>query len=508
MRNLGLYRLQRHDRRTIGMHWQIHKDSRNHYQVAAKRGEQLPVAIAFGCPPAVTYASTAPLPGDIDEYLFAGFLQGKRIEMVDCKTVPLQVPAHAEVVIEGWLEPGEMLPEGPFGDHTGFYTPQEPFPALTIDCVTMRKRPLLQSIVVGRPPTEDGPLGRATERFFLPLLKIIVPDIVDYHLPESGGFHNCAIVSIDKKYPKHAQKVMHAIWGAHMMSLTKLIVVVDADCDVHDLHEVSWRALGNTDYARDLTVVEGPVDHLDHASYQQFWGGKAGIDATAQVARGGLHARRRLAAHGRVRPADGGDWSTAAGRSTASREQRIRSASRSRAGDQGLPAPRDDRALGLRAALRLHRRADRDVPWDRHVHWGELLLVTVAMVGLRTFAMAANRIIDREIDARNPRTAHRELVTGAVSVRSAWTGRADRAGRLPGRRRAAQPAVPGARAARGGADGGLSVRQAVHRTSRTPSSASPRRWARSAPGSRSPAPGRGRRRSSASRSASGSAAST
>ncbi|MDI2127032.1 menaquinone biosynthesis decarboxylase [Yinghuangia seranimata] len=283
VRNLGLYRLQRHDKRTIGMHWQIHKDSRNHYQVAARRGERLPVAIAFGCPPAVTYASTAPLPGDIDEYLFAGFVQGKRVEMVDCKTVPLQVPAEAEVVLEGWLEPGVMRDEGPFGDHTGFYTPMEPFPALTIDCVTMRKDPLLQSIVVGRPPTEDGPLGKATERFFLPLLKIIVPDIVDYDLPEAGGFHNCAIVSIDKKYPKHAQKVMHAIWGAHMMSLTKLIVVVDADCDVHDYQEVAWRAFGNVDYARDLTVVEGPVDHLDHASYQQFWGGKAGIDATRKL---------------------------------------------------------------------------------------------------------------------------------------------------------------------------------------------------------------------------------
>ncbi|AKH84164.1 hypothetical protein AA958_20450 [Streptomyces sp. CNQ-509] len=283
VRNLGLYRLQRHDRRTIGMHWQIHKDSRNHYQVAARRGEKLPVAIAFGCPPAVTYAATAPLPGDMDEYMLAGFIGGKRVEMVDCKTVPLQVPAHAEVVLEGWLEPGKELPEGPFGDHTGFYTPQEPFPALTIDAVTMRRRPLLQSIVVGRPPTEDGPLGRATERFFLPLLKVIVPDIVDYHLPEAGGFHNCAIVSIDKKYPKHAQKVMSAIWGAHMMSLTKLIIVVDADCDVHDLHEVAWRALGNTDYSRDLSVVEGPVDHLDHASYQQFWGGKAGIDATAKL---------------------------------------------------------------------------------------------------------------------------------------------------------------------------------------------------------------------------------
>ena len=282
VRNLGLYRLQRHDRRTIGMHWQIHKDSRNHYQVAAARGERLPVAIAFGCPPAVTYAATAPLPADIDEYLFAGFLQGKRVELTDCLTVPLQVPAQAEVVLEGWLEPGVMRPEGPFGDHTGYYTPQELFPALTVDCVTMRKDALLQSIVVGRPPTEDGPLGRATERFFLPLLRLIIPDIVDYHLPEAGAFHNCAIVSIDKKYPKHAQKVMSAVWGAHLLSLTKLVIVVDADCDVHDLQEVAWRALGNVDYAHDLLLTSGPVDHLDHASYQQFWGGKAGIDATAK----------------------------------------------------------------------------------------------------------------------------------------------------------------------------------------------------------------------------------
>lgn len=280
IRNLGLYRLQRHDKRTIGMHWQIHKDSRNHYQVAARRGERLPVAIAFGCPPAVTYASTAPLPGDIDEYLFAGFIAGRRIEMVDCKTVPLQVAGAGGGRDRGLAGARRDAPGGPLRRPHRVLHPQEPFPALTIDCVTMRKRPLLQSIVVGRPPTEDGPLGRATERFFLPLLKIIVPDIVDYHLPEAGGFHNCAIVSIDKKYPKHAQKVMHAVWGAHMMSLTKLIVVVDADCDVHDLHEVAWRALGNTDYARDLSVVEGPVDHLDHASYQQFWGGKAGIDAT------------------------------------------------------------------------------------------------------------------------------------------------------------------------------------------------------------------------------------
>lgn len=282
-RNLGLYRLQRFDARTIAIHWQIHKDSTNHYAVAARRGERLPVAIAFGCPPAVTYAATAPLPADVDEYLFAGFIQRERIDLVDCKTVPLQVPAHCELVLEGWLEPGETRLEGPFGDHTGFYTPVEQFPALTVTAVTSRREPMLQSIVVGRPPTEDGPLGKATERFFLPLLKMIIPDVVDYDLPETGGFHNCAIVSIDKRYPKHAQKVMYAIWGAHLMSLTKLIVVVDADCDVHDYAQVSWRAFGNVDYARDLVHVEGPVDHLDHASYQQFWGGKVGIDATRKL---------------------------------------------------------------------------------------------------------------------------------------------------------------------------------------------------------------------------------
>jgi 4-hydroxy-3-polyprenylbenzoate decarboxylase len=282
-RNLGLYRLQRHDAKTVGMHWQIHKDSTNHYAVAQRRGERLPVAIALGCPPAVTYAATAPLPADIDEYLFAGFVQRERVELVDCKTVPLQVPANCEVVLEGWLEPGVTRPEGPFGDHTGYYTPVEPFPALTVTAMTMRKKPMLQSIVVGRPPTEDGPLGKATERFFLPLLKVIVPDIEDYDLPETGGFHNCAIISIHKRYPKHAQKVMHAIWGAHLMSLTKLIVIVDADCDVHDYAQVSWRAFGNVDYDRDLVHAQGPVDHLDHASYQQFWGGKLGLDATAKL---------------------------------------------------------------------------------------------------------------------------------------------------------------------------------------------------------------------------------
>ncbi len=287
-RNLGMYRLQRHDRNHVGMHWQIHKDSTAHHAVAERRGERLPVAIAFGCDPVVTYAASAPLPG-IDEYLFAGFLRGERVELVDCLTVPLQVPATAQVVFEGWLEPGERRPEGPFGDHTGFYTPVEPFPVLHVETVTRQRDPIFQTIVVGRPPQEDGPLGKATERIFLPLVQLTVPEIVDYDLPVAGVFHNCVVVSIEKRYPKQAQKVMNAIWGTGLLSLSKLIVVVDADCDVHDYAEVAWRAFGNVDYAHDLLLTSGPVDHLDHSAYQQFWGGKVGVDATAKLHCEGYH---------------------------------------------------------------------------------------------------------------------------------------------------------------------------------------------------------------------------
>jgi 4-hydroxy-3-polyprenylbenzoate decarboxylase len=282
-RNLGLYRLQQHSSHTLGMHWQIHKDSTAHHAVAERLGRRLPVAIAFGADPVVSYAASAPLPGDIDEYLFAGFLRGERVELVDCLTVPLQVPAHAQVILEGYVEPGERAPEGPFGDHTGFYTPVEPFPVLHIECMTMRRDPIYHSIITSKPPQEDGPIGHATERIFLPLIKLLVPDIVDMHMPEPGVFHNCLIVSIHKRYPKHAHKVMNAVWGAHLLSLTKLIVVVDDDCDPRDLHEVAFRAFGNVDYSHDLLLTQGPVDHLDHASYQQFWGGKAGIDATAKL---------------------------------------------------------------------------------------------------------------------------------------------------------------------------------------------------------------------------------
>jgi 4-hydroxy-3-polyprenylbenzoate decarboxylase len=288
-RNLGLYRLQQQDARTVSLHWQIHKDSTSHAAIAERRGERLPVAIAFGCPPAVTYAASAPLPAEIDEYLFAGFLQKERVDMIDCVSVPLQVPANASIVLEGWVEPGQRMPEGPFGDHTGFYTPVEPFPYLRVDTMTMRKNPIYQSIVVGRPPQEDGPMGKATERVFLPLIRLTVPEIVDYDLPEAGVFHNCAIISIDKRFPKHAHKVMNAIWGAGLLSLSKLIVIVDKDCDVHDYTEVAWRAFGNVDYAHDVVHMTGPVDHLDHSSYEQFFGGKLGIDATAKLPTEGYH---------------------------------------------------------------------------------------------------------------------------------------------------------------------------------------------------------------------------
>jgi len=283
-RNLGLYRLQQHSKTKLGMHWQIHKDSTAHHAVAERLGQRLPVAIAFGADPVVSYAASAPLPGDIDEYLFAGFLRGERVELVDCLTVPLQVPAHAQVIVEGYVEPGERAPEGPFGDHTGFYTPVEPFPVLHVECMTMRQAPIYHSIITSKPPQEDGPIGHATERIFLPLIRILVPDIVDMHMPEPGVFHNCLVVSIKKRYPKHAHKVMNAVWGAHLLSLTKLIVVVDDDCDPRDLHEVAFRAFGNVDYSHDLLLTQGPVDHLDHASYQQFWGGKAGVDATRKLA--------------------------------------------------------------------------------------------------------------------------------------------------------------------------------------------------------------------------------
>jgi 4-hydroxy-3-polyprenylbenzoate decarboxylase len=278
-RNVGMYRLQVLGPRATAMHWQIHKDGRADYLFSEGRME---VAVALGLDPITTYSASAPLPKHIDELMVAGFLRGEPVELVKGVTVDLEVPAHAEIVLEGFIDKGEQTPEGPFGDHTGFYTPAEAFPVFNVTAVTMRRDAIYPSIVVGKPPQEDAWLGKATERIFLPAVKMTVPEIVDYDLPVAGAFHNLVIVSIRKAFPGHARKVMHALWGLGMLSLTKGIVVVDAHVDVHDYAQVMFYVGANVDPKRDVEISEGPLDHLDHAPTLQFLGGKIGIDATAK----------------------------------------------------------------------------------------------------------------------------------------------------------------------------------------------------------------------------------
>src|SRR4051794_14877493 len=276
-RNVGMYRLQKVDRRTTFMHWQIHKDGRADYLLADGR---LEVAVALGLDPITAYSASAPLPKHIDELMLSGFLKGSPVELVRGKTIDIDVPADAEIVLEGYIESDDLGLEGPFGDHTGFYTPPEPFPVFHVTAITMRRDAIYPSIVVGKPPQEDAWLGKATERIFLPAIRMSVPELVDYDLPVAGAFHNCCIVSIRKRFPGHAQKVMHAIWGLGLLSLTKAVVVVDEWVDVHDYEEVFFRVGANVDPARDVMLSEGPLDHLDHAPTRQFYGGKLGIDAT------------------------------------------------------------------------------------------------------------------------------------------------------------------------------------------------------------------------------------
>ncbi|HET7567887.1 MAG TPA: menaquinone biosynthesis decarboxylase [Gaiellaceae bacterium] len=278
-RNVGMYRMQVIDERSTFMHWQIHKDGRADWLAAEGRIE---VAVALGLDPVTAYSASAPLPKHIDELMLAGFLRGEPVELVKGVTVDLEVPANAEIVLEGTIESGDMGEEGPFGDHTGFYTPAEPFPVFRLSAITMRRDAIYPSIVVGKPPQEDAWLGKATERIFLPAIRTSVPEIVDYDLPVAGAFHNCCIVSIRKQFPGHAQKVMHALWGLGMLSLTKCVVVVDEHVDVHDYGQVLFYAGANVDPKRDVVVSEGPLDHLDHAPERQFVGGKLGIDATSK----------------------------------------------------------------------------------------------------------------------------------------------------------------------------------------------------------------------------------
>ncbi|HEY5542379.1 MAG TPA: menaquinone biosynthesis decarboxylase [Candidatus Binatia bacterium] len=280
-RNVGLYRMQIFDRRTTGMHWHLHKVGARHYQQQKETGGRLELAVCLGGDPAMIYAATAPLPDQIDEILFTGFLRKKRVTLVKGITVDVEVPADSDIVIEGYVDPAEPLRrEGPFGDHTGFYSLADEYPVFHVTCLTHRQQPIYPTTIVGRPPMEDAYLGKATERLFLPLLRVTLPEIVDMNLPVHGVFHNLAIIAIRKEYPAHARKVMHALWGLGQMMFTKTLIIVDHDVNVHDLSEVTWIVGNHIDPKRDTVIVEGPVDVLDHAAPVLGFGSKLGVDAT------------------------------------------------------------------------------------------------------------------------------------------------------------------------------------------------------------------------------------
>jgi 4-hydroxy-3-polyprenylbenzoate decarboxylase len=281
-RNCGIYRMQVYDDTTSGMHWHPHKDGARHYKKSEAKKQRIEVAAVIGADPASTFCGAAPLPPDIDEMLFSGVLRKKAVEMVKCETIDVMVPAHAEIVFEGYVEPDERRLEGPFGDHTGYYSLADDFPVFHLTAVTHRKNPIYQTIVVGPPPQEDCPMGGAIERLFLPLMQMQLPEVVDYHLPYEGVFHNLMIVSIRKSYPGHARKIMNSIWGLGQAMFTKMILVVDEDVNVRDYREVAWKALNNIDPERDMQFTMGPLDILDHASRICGYGSKVGVDATTK----------------------------------------------------------------------------------------------------------------------------------------------------------------------------------------------------------------------------------
>jgi 4-hydroxy-3-polyprenylbenzoate decarboxylase len=283
-RNVGMYRLQVVDHKTLLLHWQRHKGGAEHARVAQViQEEKIPAAVVLGGDPASMWCASAPLPPEIDEYLLAGYLRGSPVEFIDCISQPLEVPANAEIVIEGYFNPNEHLPEGPFGDHTGYYTPVEPFPAFHVTAITHRSEPIYPTTIVGIPPMEDVYMGKATERLFLPLIRLFLPEIIDVNMPAEGVFHNLVLVSMKKRFPGHARKVISGLWGLGLLSLSKAIVVMDDWVDVQNLSQAAWQALGNVDWSKDVIHIDGPVDHLDHASYQHSFGGKIGIDATAKL---------------------------------------------------------------------------------------------------------------------------------------------------------------------------------------------------------------------------------
>ncbi len=290
IRNVGMYRIQQLSRNTVAMHWQRHKVGAAHWREMAEKGEVMPVCIALGADPPSMYSASAPLPPTVDEFVFAGFLRKKPVSLTKALTCDLEVPAEADFVLEGYIDPRQpLVMEGPFGDHTGFYSLADLYPLVHITAITMRDKPVLPTTIVGRPPMEDFYLGHATERIFLPLLRLTIPEIVDYHMPAEGIFHNLVFVSIDKHYPGQAYKVMNALWGQGLMSLAKLIVVVDRTVNVRDPQEAWWVALNNIDPERDVRFTMGPVDVLDHASRTFTYGSKMGIDATRKLPEEGFN---------------------------------------------------------------------------------------------------------------------------------------------------------------------------------------------------------------------------
>ncbi len=289
-RNCGMYRMQVYDRNTTGMHWQLHKDAaRQHQDAEAGAFTRIPVSVVIGADPVTVFSAVCPLPPDVDEMMFAGFARGESIRMVKCVTNDLEVPENAEIVLEGYVDPSERRPEGPFGDHTGFYTPVEPYAVFHVTAVTHRRDPVYMTTIVGKPPQEDAHIGFAIERMFLPILKKQFSEIVDMHMPPEGVIHNLMIISIKKRYPGHARKIMHAIWGLGQAMFTKVIVIVDAHVDPHDLPTVAWYVLNNIDPERDTEMVLGPIDVLDHASRAFGYGSHIGIDGTRKLPEEGFN---------------------------------------------------------------------------------------------------------------------------------------------------------------------------------------------------------------------------
>ncbi|MFQ5715576.1 MAG: menaquinone biosynthesis decarboxylase [Nitrospinales bacterium] len=281
VRNVGLYRMQVFDRKTTAMHWHIHKDGAHFFHDYRRRDKTMEVAVAIGADPASCYAASAPLPYGVDEFLLAGFIRKASVPLVKCKTVNLEVPATAEIVLEGFIDPNELRTEGPFGDHTGYYSQDGEYPVFHLTAITHRKSPVYLTTIVGIPPQEDFYLGKATERIFLPLLRLQLPEIVDMNLPLEGVFHNCVIISMDKRYPMQARRLMSALWGMGQMSFAKTIVIVDAHVNVHDMEETLKNC--HVDLSHDLFFSEGVLDVLNHASDQPLHGSKLGVDATTKI---------------------------------------------------------------------------------------------------------------------------------------------------------------------------------------------------------------------------------